>query len=135
MADEFDRIAALGVIPSSHVGRLRFLPVADRSIVGTIQLGVIFVMAFWSGSSRLAFARVKRVLSEVDSEGRLEFVVVDTDGCPDLYEMPPFVGHLHGNGETAWVKSGQVVNLTTGASPPDSTEAFTRQLLHSVSQG
>lgn len=41
---------------------------------------------FWSGPARLAFAELKRVLEDVDPGGHLELVVVDTDGCPNLYD-------------------------------------------------
>ena len=59
--------------------RTRFYSEADRSIVGAIRCGVLFVMAFWSGTSRLAFAELKRSLEANDPEGRLELIVVDTD--------------------------------------------------------
>jgi hypothetical protein len=134
MATSFDPLRGLGPIPDSHHERIRFLAEADRSVISTIQLGILFVMAFWSGSSRTAFARLKKVLSEVDSDGRLELVVVDTDGCPDLYEAPEFLGNLHGNGETAWIDQGRIVAVATGGSAPDATEVFTRRLLESATQ-
>jgi hypothetical protein len=90
------------------------------------------VMAFWSGPSRLAFAHLKKVLSEVDRNGRLELVVVDTDGCPDLYEIPEFFLKLRGNGEAAWIDEGRIVNVATGGSAPDAVEIFTRRLLESA---
>jgi hypothetical protein len=101
MADTFNPIQALGALPLTHASKLRFLPEADHSVFSTIRLGVLFVMAFWSGPSRLAFARLKRVLSKVDPDGKLEVVVIDTDGCPNLYDSPEWSGGLHGAGETA----------------------------------
>lgn len=71
---------------------MRYLAEADRSVIQTIRCGILFVMAFWSGASFQSFARLKQVLSRLDSGGRLEVVVVDTDGCPDLYETPELVG-------------------------------------------
>lgn len=69
-------------------------------------------MAFWSGPAFQAFAVLKRVLTQHDSGGSLELVVVDTDGCPDIYEMPEFVGKLHGAGEAAWVLDAQIVSTS-----------------------
>jgi hypothetical protein len=130
MADAFDPIRALGELPLSHAGRVRFLPEADQSVFGTIQLGVLFVMAFWSGPSRLAFAQLKRALTEADPDGRLEVVVVDTDGCPNLYDSPDWHGGLHGAGETAWICEGRVIFTGRYGSAPSEFESNTRRLLN-----
>jgi hypothetical protein len=132
MAERFDPIKALGGLPASHIERVRFLPTADRSVIATIQLGVLFVMAFWSGPARQVFAKLKQVLEAADSSGRLEVVVVDTDGCPDLYEAPEFAGQLHGWGEVAWVRDGRVVCTSGTGYHPECFEPNTRQLLAST---
>jgi hypothetical protein len=31
------------------------------------------------------------------------------DGSPALYQVPEFVGKVHGAGETAWVREGKIV--------------------------
>jgi hypothetical protein len=80
-----DPITSLGITTELlATRRFRFLEVADRQVVQRIQLGVLFIMAFWSGPARMAFKELKRVLAEIDPNGRIELVVVDTDGCPDL---------------------------------------------------
>lgn len=132
MAEAFDRVKALGELPGSHAGRTRLLPESDRSVIGSIRLGVLFVMAYWSGTSRLGFAHLKRVLAEADPGGRLELVVVDTDGCPDLYKAPEFVGNMHGHGEVAWVRDGRVVCTSGLGYHPECFEPYTRQLLAST---
>jgi hypothetical protein len=109
--------------------RTRFYPQGDRSLIGTIRCGVLFVMAFWSGPARSAFAELKRTLEAIDPDGRLELVVVDTDGCQDLYELPEFVGKLHGAGEAAWVRSGHIVRTSGLGYHPECFEPYTRQLL------
>ena len=124
-----DRLPSLGSVPQSHAARLRFVAETDRTIIGGIRFGVLFVMAFWSGPSRKAFAELKAVLAKCDPSGRLELVVVDTDGCPDLYDHPEFVGKLHGAGETAWVKDGTIVRTSGLGYHPECFEPFTRQLL------
>lgn len=95
--------------------RFRFLEQADRSIIRTVQCGVIYVMAFWSGPARLAFAELKRSLAIHDPGGQIELVVVDTDGSPDLYVMPEFSRGLGGWGESAWVKNGALVDVAYGS--------------------
>jgi hypothetical protein len=132
MAEAFDPLKGLGELPASHAGRVRLLPTADRSVFGTIRLGVLFVMAWWSGPSRQGFAQLKQVLAALDPGGRLEVVVVDTDGCPDLYECPEFVGQLHGWGEVAWVRDGRVVRTSGMGYRPECFEPFTRELLASA---
>lgn len=132
MAEVFDPLKVLGELPTSHIGRTRFLAESDRSVIGSIRLGVLFVMAFWSGTSRLGFAHLKRVLASADPGGRLELVVVDTDGCPDLYEAPEFVGKMHGHGEVAWVRNGRVICTSGLGYHPECFEPNTQQLLASV---
>lgn len=129
MSESFDFIRGLGELPPSHLGRVRFLPTADRSVFGTIRFGVLFVMAWWSGPARQGFARFKQVLADLDPHGRLELIVVDTDGCPDLYECPELAGQLHGWGEVAWVRDGRVVRSSGRGYHPECFEPYTRELL------
>ena len=124
-----DRIAALGEMPPMLASRLRFLREADRSVIGTIRCGVLFVMAFWSGPCRSAFAELKRVIAAEDCDGRLELVVVDTDGCPDLQNQPEFTDKLAGAGEIAWVMDGVIVCTSGQGYHPECFGANTRRLL------
>jgi hypothetical protein len=124
-----DRFKSLRALPPSLAGRTRFIAATDRSVIQTIKLGLLFIMAFWSGPSSLGFAKLKQVLTMTDPEGRLELVVVDTDGCPDLYDCPGFKGKLGGYGEVAWIKDGQIVRTTGWGYHPESFEPNTRLLL------
>jgi hypothetical protein len=123
-----NRFESLNLTPAM-AARTRFCAEADRSIIGTIRCGILLVMAFWSGSARLAFAELKRVLKESDPAGHLELVVVDTDGCPDLYDLPEFVGKLHGAGEAAWIRAGRIVRTSGLGFHPECFKPFTLQLL------
>jgi hypothetical protein len=113
--------------------RTRFCTAADRSLIGTIRCGILFIMAFWSGPARVAFNELMRVLEAIDPEGRLELVVVDTDGCPDLYDVPEFVGKLNGAGEAAWVRDGRIVRTSGFGYHPECFEPYTRLLLEECS--
>jgi hypothetical protein len=112
--------------------RARFLPEANRSAIGTIRCGVLFFMAFWSGYARQAFTQLKRVLAEVDPDGRLELVVVDVDGCMELDRIPELGGMYlgAGAGETAWVKDGRVVSTSGLGLRPECFGPNTRALLN-----
>ena len=125
-----DRARILKLDEPPFAGRVRYLAVADRSVIQSIKCGILFVMAFWSGSSFLSFGRLKKALAIVDPRGRLEVVIVDTDGCPNLYEAPEFVNKLHGNGEAAWVRDGRVLCTAVGNSDATAFEVFTRHLLN-----
>jgi hypothetical protein len=128
MAETYGRIEHLYLSPEL-AKRTRFYAEAGRAVIGTIRCGVLFIMAFWSTPARQAFAELKRVLEVVDPEGRLELVVVNTDGCPELYESPEFAGKLAGAGEAAWVRNGQVVRTSGHGHHPECFEPYTRQLL------
>ena len=128
MAERYSRIEHL-YLPPGLAGRTRFYSESDRAVMTTIRCGVLFVMAFWSGPARQAFAELKRVLEAVDPTGRLDLVVVDTDGCPDLYELPQFAGKLHGAGEAGWVRRGQILRTSGLGYHLECFEPYTRQLL------
>jgi len=127
--DVQDPASSLGLNEPPLVGRTRFFPEADRSVLAGIRCGVLFVMAFWSGPAWQAFAELKRVLARFDPNGLLEVVVVDTDGCPGLYEHPALVGRMLGAGEAVWVRDGQVVCTSGLGFNPKCFEPFTRHLL------
>jgi hypothetical protein len=117
-------------LPPTLDRRTRFYSVSDRAVLTTIQFGVLFVMAFWSGPARRAFEELKRVLQAIDTDSRLELVVVDTDGCEDLYHLPELAkGKLTGAGETAWIRAGKILQTSGHGYHPECFEPYTRQLL------
>lgn len=91
------------------IKRVTYLPDAGEDIIRSIGRGILFLMAFWSGPSVKAFARLTEVVAKLDKEGVLELMVVDVDGSPGLYEVPEFLGKVHGAGETAWVRDGNII--------------------------
>jgi len=131
MAEPYSRIENL-YLPPELADRTRFHSEADRAVLGTIRCGVLFFMAFWSTYSRQVFAELKRVLAEMDPEGRLELVVVDVDGCTGLDKVPEFAGMNlgAGAGETAWVKEGRVVSVSGLGLHPECFGPNTQALLN-----
>jgi hypothetical protein len=109
--------------------RIKYYAAADESVIQTIRCGILFVMAWWSGPARRAYIDLAEVLSKLDAAGRLEFVVVDTDGVPALYERAEFIGRMTGSGETAWIKDGRIVTTSGLGFNPDCFETNTKTLL------
>jgi len=88
--------------------RIRYVPDATEETIRSIDRGVLFLMAFWSAGARTAFFKLTDVLLQLKADS-LELVVVDVDGSPELYHVAEFEGKVHGWGETAWVRKGQIV--------------------------
>ena len=129
MEDDLDRMGILDRNSPLPRSRIRFLAEADGSVVDQIACGVLFVMAFWSGPSHQAYRKLTEVLAALDPEGRLEFVVVDTDGCPALYDQAQFIGRMSGAGETAWVRDGRILCDSGHGYNPECFEPNMRILL------
>ena len=91
--------------------RSRYYATSDPGVIATIRCGVLFVMAWWSGPARQAFSLVKATLKRLDPDGRLELVVIDTDGVTG-HVLPGGRSALHGAGETFWVRGGVVIAAT-----------------------
>lgn len=111
------------------IERIEYHANAETSLIQQIDFGLLFIMAFWSGSSVLAFKEITGILNRLDSSALLRFVVIDTDGAQPFYTHPEFVGKMGGWGEIAWIKNG-VVQYTSGLGyNPECFEANTEALL------
>jgi hypothetical protein len=103
-----DGLRSLTKYSKLPVERIKYHADADEGTVRSIGRGILFLMAFWSGPSVQAFAKLTEVLASLPSHD-LELVVVDVDGSAPLYELPEFQGQISGSGETAWVRDGRIV--------------------------
>jgi hypothetical protein len=103
-----DGLRSLATSSKIPLERIRYVPDAEAVIIQSIERGVLFLMAFWSGPARRAFAALTEALSRLGASD-LEVVVVDVDGSPELYDVPEFKGKVHGAGETAWIRHGQII--------------------------
>ncbi|APZ90548.1 hypothetical protein [Fuerstiella marisgermanici] len=108
MDDPNSQLQWLTKMSKRPMDQVTYLPNADAKVIDSIEVGVLFLMAFWSAGAVKAFTALSEVLatSETDS---LEFVVADVDGSPSLYEVPEFKGNIHGWGETAWIYQGKII--------------------------
>jgi hypothetical protein len=82
-----DGLRSLTMSSKIPVERIRYVPDAGAEIIQSIERGVLFLMAFWSGPARRAFAVLTEAISRLRAND-LEVVVVDVDGSPELYDVP-----------------------------------------------
>ncbi len=107
MAD-FDRTASVKRLVGDASGRVSFDADLSSTTVADISCGIIFIHAFWAGTSVAALKRICDTLIRVDPDGRLSMVVCDID------EIEPLIGDLYngdttsGNGDIVWIHSGTV---------------------------
>jgi hypothetical protein len=133
--DEASRLKSLATKAGLPEHRLRFYAHADETIFSTVQHGIVFIMAFWSGPAHSALKLLGETIRQLDLEERLELVILDTDGIPRLYDHPPFGDDqstkLGGHGEAAWFRDGCVESVYTGdlGAPESFYENFTKKLL------
>jgi thiol-disulfide isomerase/thioredoxin len=106
-----DGLHSLAKYSKLPVERIKYLADADEENVRAIGRGILFLMAFWSGPSVKAFAKLTEVVASLPAHD-LELVVVDVDGSFPLYELPEFKGQISGSGETAWVRDGRIVTTS-----------------------
>ena len=79
--------------------------------INSIQRGIVFLMATWSGG---AVSAHRHLTSFLEQHGipKQQLHVLDVDHHPELYDMPEFAGKIHGWGEAAIVKDGKIVYVT-----------------------
>lgn len=103
-----DGLRSLAKYSKLPIERIRYVADADDETVRSIRCGILYLMAFWSGPSVQAFAKLTETVGRLPADN-LELVVVDVDGSPALHEIPEFKGKVHGAGETAWVMDGRII--------------------------
>jgi uncharacterized protein (TIGR02996 family) len=63
-----ERLSILAKLSKLPGQRIRLVPNADASTIQSIHRGVLFLMAFWSGSARQAFVKLTETLDSVDGK-------------------------------------------------------------------
>lgn len=78
--------------------------------ITSIQQGILFLLAKWSGPAVIAHKFLSSFLQE---RGALEHLVcIDVDREPEIYDVPEFSGKVHGWGEAAAIRDGRIVFVT-----------------------
>ena len=80
--------------------------------IASVQRGIIFLMAEWSGNAHLAYGQLTRLLEERHLPSD-HLICIDVDREREVYNLPEFAGKIHGNGEAAVVKTGRIVFVTS----------------------
>src|SRR5215813_9896424 len=91
-----------------HFERLRVVRLLDDLRISTIQRGMVFIFAVWSGPAIVAVERFTRVLAGMDTAG-LDLVVLDTDCLSSEAGIALWGSNVGGGGETLWIRDGFVV--------------------------
>jgi len=89
--------------------KVQFLDRAGVRDLDQLDTGIFFILAWWSGPAHIALDRLAKAILKADPGGRLELIIADTDGIPELYEHRLLHGKIHGYGECVWKKRGEVL--------------------------
>lgn len=139
-ADGLHVLEKFSRMPASSI---RYVADADADIVRSIDNGVLFLMAFWSGPSLDAFSKLTKAIHDV-GVGDLDLVAVDVDGSAGIYQLPE-IAELYGGvvnappgwGEVAFCRDGQIVGTAIIGSGSDSNQYYcnARDFLASFGSG
>ncbi|HCS53138.1 hypothetical protein [uncultured Rubinisphaera sp.] len=115
MDAKLNRLQVLQKYSPRIAHRIELISAEELEKIETLDCGILFVMAFWAGTSVRMFEALGRVLREVDEMEKIKLLVVDTDELTDSYKTPPFNSvTMGGNGETFWIRNGEVVYDSKG---------------------
>jgi hypothetical protein len=78
------------------------------SSIASIQRGIVFLRARWSGGAEWAFPNLVSLLERHDIPSE-QLHILDVDEHPELYDLPELTGKIHGWGEVLVVKDGRIV--------------------------
>lgn len=128
-----DAIPSWLQLPATVSKRTRYYHSISPSIVESVRLGLLFVMAEWSMPARHAFAVLMNVLAKYDKDGELELVVTSSDDDTGVHAIPEFRGQLTGSGEVAWIANGRIIVTSGHGYRPECYAPNTARLLASRS--
>jgi hypothetical protein len=96
--------------------------------ITSVQSGIIFLMAEWSGQAKWAFTRLEDFLFRHQlTSGHL--ICIDVDHEPSICNLPELAGKIHGYGEAAVIKNGKIIFVTTLGKDKDQINNRLEELL------
>jgi hypothetical protein len=110
---EMEEEAQLAVVAKHSalpLDRLKYLPSATADVVHETNYGVIMILAFWSGTALMAFRKYTSILVSTPRAEELDVTVVNTDGIPELYNLPELKGRITGSCESVFIRAGTIVD-------------------------
>lgn len=103
-------------LPNTYRCQLQFreeravlLPEEKPIDITSINQGILFVLAKWSGSSQISFRTLNAALAEFKNLSDLKLFIADTDSkmTEKFFEQ---IGEIpSGDGETYWIKDGTII--------------------------
>lgn len=82
-----------------------------------IEVGVLLLMAFWSGPAVMGFQRICESLQRLDLPDGFRFRVLDIDGGGDLIsELAKHEVWIGGSAEGYWFRDGEIFASTAVSS-------------------
>ncbi|MCA9108933.1 MAG: hypothetical protein KDA52_03210 [Planctomycetaceae bacterium] len=99
--------------------RAEYTPEFGPSVIPSVDLGILFVMAVWSGTSQLSIRKLNEVLPPADPDQQCRLFIAASDRLKGLLKIPELKGKLGGNGEIAWIHMGKIVATTGSRFNPD----------------
>ncbi len=96
--------------------------------ITSIQKGIIFLMAAWSGQAKWAYTQLTSFLEQ---RGMVleHFICIDIDRELDVCDLPELSGKIHGFGEAAVVKDGRITFVTALGKDKDLIDQKCEELL------
>lgn len=113
--EEFDRTASIRRVSGEAFDRVTFDADLRLYPPESISCGVIFVHAFWAGTSVRSLADFGKSLIRIDQERQLRLVVCDIDSIPECLPQLYSGDTTGGNGDVFWICQGQVVARHTAS--------------------
>ena len=68
------------------------------------------ILAFWSGTALMAFRKYTSILASTPQAAELDVTIVNTDGIPELYELPELRERITGSCESVFVRAGVIID-------------------------
>jgi|ERR1700722_17955602 len=107
----------------------------DESVpLPSMEKGIIFILARWSGQSQLAFRALNKALVQTEGLGDLPVYVADTDSTKTQEFLSQIWETPSGGGETYWVVGGRIQHQLMGYTDKDLSSLlnFTKELARPV---
>ena len=108
--EEEAQLAVVAKHSALPFNRLKYLPRATADTIYQTTFGVVTILAFWSGPAIMAFRKYTSILASTPQAADLDVTVVNTDGIPELYDLPELRGRINGYCEVVFVRAGAIID-------------------------
>ena len=105
---DFDGNASVKRTCPSIADRIVFDADLSSHPLAQIRCGIVFIHAFWAGSSHTALRRIADTLTRIDPDRHLDFIVCDIDNIEHLHDVLSSGDTTGGNGDLLWISAGIV---------------------------